>query len=533
MSRLNRHDPATAIPLLEKQISSLRNDVAKTQNVTEFVENQKMYRVDIYASNGNMLRGGITSTKLSALLYSWDREITGETDDTYFTWTRNSGNKQADDIWNSQNGKGTKSIIVVKEDVGEQSTFLCTVSDGNKMFAQAQIVVTSNFSLEGIVDSVDVITKQIEAIEENVDTAQAAADAATEKAESALTQMDTVNAEIAAANSQIEELNQSLETVTETMEAEYATKGELIDMETDLSVEIEKNAAGLTAAVTRVDQIEIDSAKAIEDASAAAEAAETAQTAADTAQRNLEILQQQADATDEQLAAAQEAVETAQAAADAAADAAETAQAAADSLGNRVLTAETQIEQLSSRITLTVKEVETTKKNAVNSVVIKYALSDSATTAPTTGWSTTAPEWQDGKHMWQQTTTTKGDNTETVTTTCISGAKGATGAKGDEGEDAIVLQIDSSRGNVFKNSSINTVLTVTIHKGLDIVTDITTLQAEFSNASLEWSQKKNDSDTFVVIPQSDSRISESGFKLSVSSSDVDTKTVFKCNLIVP
>ena len=65
-----------------------------------------------------------------------------------------------------------------------------------------------------------------------------------------------------------------------------------------------------------------------------------------------------------------------------------------------------------------------------------YALSSSSTQAPTTGWSTTAPQWENGKYMWQKTVTTYGDGSKTESNaTCITGAKGQDGANGTNGTD--------------------------------------------------------------------------------------------------
>lgn len=70
----------------------------------------------------------------------------------------------------------------------------------------------------------------------------------------------------------------------------------------------------------------------------------------------------------------------------------------------------------------------------ITTVDVYYAQSDSATTAPTDGWQTTAPAWVDGKYIWSKTVTilTNGTitNSEPV---CITGQKGSTGAKGDTG----------------------------------------------------------------------------------------------------
>lgn len=105
-------------------------------------------------------------------------------------------------------------------------------------------------------------------------------------------------------------------------------------------------------------------------------------------------------------------------------------------------------------------EMEDVKANTVTNTKVLYALSDSRTIAPTKDWSVIAPEWVNGKYMWQKTVTTfgNGDNKESEPT-CISGASGA------DGEDATVLRIDSSRGTVFKNNHVNTILSVVIYHG--------------------------------------------------------------------
>ena len=67
-------------------------------------------------------------------------------------------------------------------------------------------------------------------------------------------------------------------------------------------------------------------------------------------------------------------------------------------------------------------------ETAVSSVDVMYAQNDSTTVAPTSGWNTVAPQWQEGLYMWQKTVTTYADgHTETSTPTCISGAQGKDG----------------------------------------------------------------------------------------------------------
>lgn len=76
----------------------------------------------------------------------------------------------------------------------------------------------------------------------------------------------------------------------------------------------------------------------------------------------------------------------------------------------------------------------------IASVDVWYYLSTSSTALSGGVWSTTAPEWVDGKYMWSKTVTTYSDKTSTETKpACITGAKGNTGAAG-VGVDSIQTQ---------------------------------------------------------------------------------------------
>lgn len=88
-------------------------------------------------------------------------------------------------------------------------------------------------------------------------------------------------------------------------------------------------------------------------------------------------------------------------------------------------------QEITNNINSAVDEV---KENVAYKIEIQYALGTSNTTAPNSGWSTTAPAWQEGKFMWQRTVTTYGDgSSQTSNATCISGANGAKGDRGDTG----------------------------------------------------------------------------------------------------
>ena len=164
---------------------------------------------------------------------------------------------------------------------------------------------------------------------------------------------------------------------------------------------------------------------------------------------------------------------------------------------------------------------------AVIATTDEYALSDSSSNAPAQGWSTDTPDWTPGSYIWRRVTTVYGDGTVETGSPALM-----TGNAGSAGEDATTLRIDSSRGTVFKNSDVSTVLNAVIYKGGLRITDIDALHAEFgSTAYLEWSWQRMDEDRFGVISSTDSRISQGGFAFTLSPEDVDTKVVFMCSLI--
>ena len=105
----------------------------------------------------------------------------------------------------------------------------------------------------------------------------------------------------------------------------------------------------------------------------------------------------------------------------------------------------------------------------------------------------------------------------------------------DELKDEVTtnLRIDSSKGTVFKNNSVSTVLSAVIYRGSQRITDIDTLHSAMgSGAYLQWKWQRMDEETFGVISASDSRIGNNGFTLTLTPDDVDTKVTFMCELIV-
>ena len=94
------------------------------------------------------------------------------------------------------------------------------------------------------------------------------------------------------------------------------------------------------------------------------------------------------------------------------------------------------------------------------------------------------------------------------------------------------IYISSSKGSVFKNTNVSTILSVTIVRGIQRITDSATMKSVFGEgAYLQWKYQGKDDDEFWEIPQEDFRISENGFKFKVNPSDIYTKGVYTCDLI--
>ncbi len=98
-------------------------------------------------------------------------------------------------------------------------------------------------------------------------------------------------------------------------------------------------------------------------------------------------------------------------------------------------------------------------------------------------------------------------------------------------EVTTVLNIESSRGTVFKNDQVSTVLSAVVYRGNQRITDMQTLKSVIGTSTyLEWSWQRLNDETFGVISADDSRIGNDGFTLTLNPSDVDTKVTFMCTL---
>ena len=93
------------------------------------IEEQKMLRLVIISSNGNIFKNGNVKTLLSAKVYSWDEDITDTLDANQFVWTRVSEDTEADKVWNEQHFGGAKSVAITGADVKVRATFYCDLID--------------------------------------------------------------------------------------------------------------------------------------------------------------------------------------------------------------------------------------------------------------------------------------------------------------------------------------------------------------------------------------------------------------------
>ena len=144
-------------------------------------------------------------------------------------------------------------------------------------------------------------------------------------------------------------------------------------------------------------------------------------------------------------------------------------------------------------------------------------------------WSTTQPTWTEGTYIWRRTAVTYGDGSSEYTPNqngvCI------TGNTGEKGEDSILLQIVSSNGQMFKNSSLSTTLTVEIIVGSLRINSSREMYETFGDAAkIIWQEKKFGETEFTDISSTDSRISDNGFIFTINAEDVTLQTVYNCFL---
>lgn len=156
---------------------------------------------------------------------------------------------------------------------------------------------------------------------------------------------------------------------------------------------------------------------------------------------------------------------------------------------------------------LTVTKVQNGTSVYIKKTIVTYAVTDTAQDKPTTGWQTEFPVVPLGKYLWvcTQVFYSDGSSTETysVSHNGTNGMNGKDGKDGVAGEAALSFKLLSSQGQIFKNKSIKTTLTLEVRRGSKKLTssEVTSL------GTVQWFKndtRQTGSDLTLSISESDS-----------------------------
>lgn len=167
---------------------------------------------------------------------------------------------------------------------------------------------------------------------------------------------------------------------------------------------------------------------------------------------------------------------------------------------------------------LTVTKVQNGTSVYIKKTIVTYAVTDTAQDKPVTGWQTEFPVVPLGKYLWvcTQVFYSDGSSTETysVSHNGTNGTNGKDGKDGVAGEAALSFKLLSSQGQIFKNKSIKTTLTLEVRRGSKKLTS-----SEVKNLGIvQWFKN-------------DTRQTGSDLTLSVSESDSVLNTNYSVQVI--
>lgn len=167
---------------------------------------------------------------------------------------------------------------------------------------------------------------------------------------------------------------------------------------------------------------------------------------------------------------------------------------------------------------LTVTKVQNGTSVYIKKTIVTYAVTDTAQDKPVTGWKTEFPVVPLGKYLWvcTQVFYSDGSSTETysVSHNGTNGTNGKDGKDGVAGEAALSFKLLSSQGQIFKNKSIKTTLTLEVRRGSKKLTS-----SEVKNlGTIQWFKN-------------DTRQTGSNLTLSVSESDSVLNTNYSVQVI--
>lgn len=167
---------------------------------------------------------------------------------------------------------------------------------------------------------------------------------------------------------------------------------------------------------------------------------------------------------------------------------------------------------------LTVTKVQNGTSVYIKKTIVTYAVTDTAQDKPVTGWQTEFPVVPLGKYLWvcTQVFYSDGSSTETysVSHNGTNGTNGKDGKDGVAGEAALSFKLLSLQGQIFKNKSIKTTLTLEVRRGSKKLTS-----SEVKNlGTVQWFKN-------------DTRQTGSDLTLSVSESDSVLNTNYSVQVI--
>ena len=110
---------------IDEENQTLGASFKQIKKSIENIEDSKMYRLEIVSSNGILFKNNNISTVLSARVWSWDEDVTDTLPESAFKWSRISDDKSSDEYWNREYGNGKKSIVITRDDVDGNASFVC------------------------------------------------------------------------------------------------------------------------------------------------------------------------------------------------------------------------------------------------------------------------------------------------------------------------------------------------------------------------------------------------------------------------
>ena len=156
---------------------------------------------------------------------------------------------------------------------------------------------------------------------------------------------------------------------------------------------------------------------------------------------------------------------------------------------------------------LTVTKVQNGTSVYIKETIVTYAVTDTSQTKPVEGWQTEFPVVPLGKYLWvcTQVFYSDGSSTETysVSHNGTNGTNGKDGKDGVAGEAALSFKLLSSQGQIFKNKSIKTTLTLEVRRGSKKLTS----SEVKSLGTIQWFKndtRQTGSDLILSVSESDS-----------------------------